>query len=47
MKTLTHYLNSLTGKLNTIAAETSNGFIAFLAIIVTIMFVAAMVWGRA
>lgn len=46
MKPLTDYMSTLTAKLNTIAAETSSGFIAFLAAVVTALFVAAMVWGR-
>lgn len=46
MKPLTDYINTLSSKLNTIAAETSSGFIVFLAAVVTALFVAAMVWGR-
>jgi hypothetical protein len=45
MKPLTNYLNTLTIRLNNIATGMSNGFVVFLAAVVTVLFVAAITLG--
>ena len=45
MKPLINYLNTLSNRITFVAAATSNGFIVFLAAVVTVLFVAAITLG--
>jgi hypothetical protein len=45
MKPLTNYLNTLTNRLNSLATGISDGFVVFLAAVVTVLFVAAITLG--